>query len=107
MTNPKLEKYNKDRDKTAARLAVLQSRLTELDSKIMEMENIEIRALMKTESMTLTDLMDLVRSMQEKRCVSISNQTDGDYPHATDNDSDYHRFAYNKEESNEDTDDEE
>ena len=67
MTNPKLERYNKEREKIAARLAVLQSRLTELDSKITELENLEIRALMETQNMTLTDLIDMLLSMQEKR----------------------------------------
>ena len=76
MTNPKLEKYNKEREKIAARLAVLQSRKTELDSKITELENLEIRALMQTESMTLTDLMDLVRSMQEKKRAAYPSDTD-------------------------------
>ncbi len=64
--NSKLEKYTEERDKITAKIAVLEERRKVLDGKIIESETLEIRALMKTEKMTLTDLMALVRSMQEQ-----------------------------------------
>ena len=67
MRSEKLERYREERRKHLARLDYLQARIKELDQKIVECENLEIRALMKTENMTLADLMALVREMQEQR----------------------------------------
>jgi len=62
----KLEQYTKERDKIAAKIAVLEERRKVLDGKIMETENLEIRAMMRSENLTLSELMELVRTMQEK-----------------------------------------
>lgn len=62
----KLEQYTKERDKIAAKIAVLEERRKVLDGKIMETENLEIRAMMHSENLTLPELMELVRTMQEK-----------------------------------------
>lgn len=61
----KLEQYTTERDKIAAKIAVLEERRKVLDGKIMEAENLEIRALMHSENLTLPELMELVRTMQE------------------------------------------
>lgn len=62
----KLEQYAMERDKIAAKIAVLEERRKVLDGKIMETENLEIRAMMRSENLTLPELMELVRTMQEK-----------------------------------------
>ena len=89
MNNPKLEKYNEERRIIAQKLDRLQARAKELDGKIMEAENLEIRALMKTEKMTLTDLMALVRTMQEQHRTPYSRVCDdngGESAYHTDDD---------------------
>ena len=84
MNNPKLEKYNEERRKITEKLDRLQARAKELDGKIMEAENLEIRALMKTEKMTLSDLMALVRTMQERHRTPYSVD-DAQYNPSADN----------------------
>ena len=84
MNNPKLEKYNEERRKIIEKLDKLQARAKELDGKIMEAENLEIRALMKTEKMTLSDLMALVRTMQERHRTPFSVD-DAQYNPSADN----------------------
>lgn len=85
MNNPKLEKYNEERRKITEKLDRLQARAKELDGKIMEAENLEIRALMKTEKMTLSDLMALVRTMQERHRTPYSSGNDAQYNPSADN----------------------
>ena len=68
----KLEQYTKERDKIAAKIAVLEERRKVLDGKIMETENLEIRAMMRSENLTLPELMELVRTMQEKHHTPYS-----------------------------------
>ena len=71
MRTDKLERYRAERSKCLAKLEMLQARVKELDQKIVECENLEIRALMRTESMSLADLMALVRDMQQRRRASL------------------------------------
>lgn len=106
--NSKLEKYTEERDKIAEKIAALDARRKALENKIMEVENLEIRALMRSEKLSLSELMDLVRSMQE-------NQRSAAVP-VTDNDDEVQEtrppFYYEDEDANdekyeEDTDDEE
>lgn len=85
MNNPKLEKYNEERRKITEKLDRLQARAKELDGKIMEAENLEIRALMKTEKMTLSDLMTLVRTMQERHRTPYSGGDSTEYNPSADN----------------------
>ncbi|MEG0759596.1 MAG: DUF4315 family protein [Raoultibacter sp.] len=85
MNNPKLEKYNEERRKITEKLDGLQARAKELDGKIMEAENLEIRALMKMEKMTLSDLMALVRTMQERHRTPYSANDDAEYNPFADN----------------------
>ena len=64
--NTKLEKYTEERRKIIFRIAALEERRKALDAKIMEAENLEIRAMMRSENLSLSELMELVRTMQEK-----------------------------------------
>ncbi len=64
--NTKLEKYTEERRKIIFRIAALEERRKALDAKIMEAENLEIRAMMRSENLSLSELMELVRALQEK-----------------------------------------
>ena len=64
--NTKLEKYTEERRKILSRIAALEERRKALDAKIMEAENLEIRAMMRSKNLSLAELMELVRTMQEK-----------------------------------------
>ena len=65
--NKKLDKYRSERDKFLEKAAAFQARAKEFDQKVVEGENLEIRAMMKDEHLTLDELMELVRQMQEQR----------------------------------------
>lgn len=67
MDKAKLEKYREERGRYLEKIASYQKRVRALDQKIMEAENLEIRALMRNENITLDDLTALVRQMQERR----------------------------------------
>ena len=67
MDKAKLEKYREERGRYLEKIASYQKRVRALDQKIMEGENLEIRALMKGENVTLEELTALVRQMQEQR----------------------------------------
>lgn len=69
----KLMKYTEERNKIAARMAVLEERRKALDVKIMEAENLEIRAMMRSENLSLSELMELVRTMQEKHRIPYAD----------------------------------
>ena len=51
--NSKLEKFTDERNKIIARMAILEERRKVLDGKIMEAENLEIRAMMRSENLSL------------------------------------------------------
>ena len=84
MRTEKLERYREERSKCLAKIDILQARVNVLDQKIMESENLEIRALMKNENMTLADLMALVREMQERRRASMPRNESAAYYDAND-----------------------
>lgn len=63
--NSKLEKYTQERDKIIAKIGVLDERRKVLDGRIIEAENLEIRAMMCSENLSLPELIELVRTMQE------------------------------------------
>ncbi len=69
----KLMKYTEERNKIAARMAVLEERRKALDVKIMEAENLEIRAMMRSENLSLSELLELVRTMQEKHRIPYAD----------------------------------
>ena len=74
----KLMKYTEERNKVAARMAVLEERRKALDAKIMEAENLEIRAMMRSENLSLSELMELVRAMQEKHRAPYAAMKEND-----------------------------
>lgn len=61
----KLQKYLEERVKNDAKIALLKERNGELDRKIAELESLEIRALLRTENITLDELIALARSRKE------------------------------------------
>ena len=65
--NKKLDRYRNERDKFLEKAAAFQARAKEFEQKVVEGENLEIRAMMKDEHLTLDELMELVRQMQEQR----------------------------------------
>lgn len=74
----KLMKYTEERNKIAARMAVLEERRKALDAKIMEAENLEIRAMMRSENLSLSELMELVRTMQKKHRAPYAAMKEND-----------------------------
>ena len=71
--NTKLEKYTEERRKILSRIAALEERRKALDAKIMEAENLEIRAMMRSKNLSLAELMELVRAMQEKHRIPYAD----------------------------------
>lgn len=69
MNNAKLDKYRAEKASCMEKIAALQERVRTLNRKIEESENMEIRALMKDEKISLDELLALVRDMQAKRDV--------------------------------------
>lgn len=66
MKTERLQKYREEREKNTAKIAALQERNRELDQKIHEAENMEIRSLMESQSMTVDDLARLLHSLRDK-----------------------------------------
>ena len=56
MEKSKLEKYREERARHLEKIADLQKRVRALDQRIMENESMEIRALMRSENVTLEEL---------------------------------------------------
>ncbi len=67
MNNAKLDKYRAEKASCMEKIAALQDRVRTLNRKIEESENMEIRALMKDEKISMDELLALVRDMQAKR----------------------------------------
>lgn len=74
----KLKKYTEERNKIAARMAALEERRKALDAKIMEAENLEIRAMMRSENLSLSELMELVRALQENHRAPYAAMKEND-----------------------------
>ena len=66
MKTERLQKYREEREKNAAKITGLQERNRELDQKILEAENLEIRSLLESQRMTVDDLARLLQSLREK-----------------------------------------
>ena len=65
----KMEKYRDEREKNAAKIASLKERNGDLDRRIAEVETLEIRALMRSQNLTLDDLVALARARKESNEV--------------------------------------
>ena len=76
--NTKLEKYTEERRKILSRIAALEERRKALDAKIMEAENLEIRAMMRSENLSLSELMEPVRTLQEKHRTPYAAMKEND-----------------------------
>ena len=73
MEKSKLEKYREERARHLEKIADLQKRVRALDQRIMENESMEIRALMRSENVTLEELTALVRRMQQQHRQPVVN----------------------------------
>ena len=73
MEKSKLEKYREERARHLEKIADLQKRVRALDQRIMESESMEIRALMRSENVTLEELTALVRRMQQQHRQPVEN----------------------------------
>ena len=73
MEKSKLEKYREERARHLEKIADLQKRVRALDQRIMENESMEIRALMRSENVTLEELTALVRRMQQQHRQPVEN----------------------------------
>lgn len=73
MEKSKLEKYREERARYLEKIADLQKRVRALDQRIMENESMEIRALMRSENVTLEELTALVRRMQQQHRQPVEN----------------------------------
>jgi len=63
----KVQKYQEELDKNGAKIAALKERNRELEQKIREEETLEICALMRSEKLTMEDLVALARSRKENQ----------------------------------------
>lgn len=72
MNNAKLNKYRAERESCMEKMAALQERVRELNRKIEDSENMEIRALMKDEKISLDELMAMLKDMQKKKRAAQS-----------------------------------
>ena len=61
--NAKIERVNKDIDKTKEKITEFQTRLRELERQKTELENSEIVAMVRGMSISLADLPDLLKSL--------------------------------------------
>lgn len=60
----KTQRYRDERERNLEKIAALKSRNDALDRKIMETENLEIRAVMRSENITLEELIAFARSIR-------------------------------------------
>lgn len=60
----KTQRYRDERERNLEKIAALKSRNDALDRKIMETENLEIRAVMRSENITLEELISFARSIR-------------------------------------------
>ena len=73
----KTQRYHDERDRNLEKIAALKARNDALDRKIMETENLEIRAVMRSENITLDELISFARSMRagQSSLSSLRRQT--------------------------------
>lgn len=64
MTN-KLQKYREERERNTSKIALLTERNASLDQKIAELENLEIRAVLRSENVTVDQLIAMFRSLRQ------------------------------------------
>ena len=113
--NNKVQKYREELEKIETKITALKERGKALEQKIREAETLEICALMRSENLSMSELITLARSRSKHREVSdiLDKQTDvadtdADYDRyaAMDQDADTKRKAYMENDEEEDEDDE-
>jgi hypothetical protein len=65
--NNKIQKYRDELEKIDAKMAALKERGKALEQKIREAETLEICALMRSENLTMSELISLARSKKENQ----------------------------------------
>lgn len=71
--NPKIEKLRTEREKNREKIAVLQARNRELDSRISKLENTEIIGLVRDSGISLEALQDFLHTASD---VQANEHTD-------------------------------
>jgi len=64
--NPKIERVNKDIDKTTEKINEYQARLRELEKQKTELENTEIVEAVRGMDIPLTDLPAILKALREQ-----------------------------------------
>ena len=64
--NPKIERVNKDIDKTTEKISEYQARLRELEKQKTELENTEIVEAVRGMDIPLTDLPAILKALREQ-----------------------------------------
>ena len=74
----KVQKYQEELEKNGTKMAALKERSRELEQKIREAETLEIYALMRSEKLTMEDLITLARSRKENQGLPSFTSGQGD-----------------------------
>lgn len=65
--NKKVQKYREELEKIETKMTALKERGKTLEAKIREEETLEITALMRSEGLTMSELIALARSRKENQ----------------------------------------
>ncbi len=111
----KVQKYREELEKNEAKMSALKERGKMLEQKIREAESIEICALMRSENISMAELVALARSRKEgqvfpsimdRQADATDEDTDKEQDIAMDQDTYVKRKEYMDDEEEEDEDDE-
>jgi hypothetical protein len=78
--NAKIERIDKDIEKTKGKISEFQARLRELESQKTELENIEIVETVRGMDVPLTDLAAMLKAFREKSGAPSSSGQVGPKP---------------------------
>lgn len=81
--NPKISRLRAEREKNNGKIAALQTRNREIDSQIMELENIDIIGLARATGMSMEELAQFLTQLKRGGAPFITPNTkeDTDYVH--------------------------
>jgi hypothetical protein len=82
--NLKIERINKDIEKTKEKISEYQTRLMELEKQKTELENIEIVDTVRSMDISLTDLPAILKALREQNGAPSSSGRRGPKPAKTD-----------------------
>ena len=74
----KIQKFQEELDRNDAKMTALKERNRELEQKISEAETLEIRALLRSEKLSMDDLIALARSRKENQELPSFTGRQGD-----------------------------